>query len=125
MKKSKIKKIILNQEEPFSTYDILCTLIEHGEEDKVKILRVLNELIQDNLVYYDQVLDINQGECGYAFFTNKYKEIQVRKNMSAVLDLEKVEDQELINKIIELNRKGYINFNKKIYENKKLILKHY
>ena len=125
MRKSKIKKIILNQEEPFSVYDILCTLIENGEDDKVKILNVLNDLIKANLVYYDQVLNINQGECGYAFFTNKYKEIQVKKNIVDILNLDNIEDKDIIDKLIELHRKGYINFNKKIYENKKLILKHY
>ena len=33
MKTTKIRKIILEQEEPFIDYDILCTLMEMGENN--------------------------------------------------------------------------------------------
>lgn len=73
MRKAKIRKIILEQEEPFTDFDIVCTLMNMGESSKKRILETLNELIKENSVYYGQVLDIKQGDCGFAFYTEKYK----------------------------------------------------
>ena len=41
MKTAKIRKIILEQEEPFTDYDILCTLMDMGENNQKKILEIV------------------------------------------------------------------------------------
>lgn len=129
MKTTKIRKIILEQEEPFIDYDILCTLMEMGENNWKKILEILNQLIKENLVYYGQILNLKQGDCGFAFYTEKYKKLQIKKNLIAILNDKYDLDEEEFNKtyevLIDLYQKGFISFNDECYKNKELILKYY
>lgn len=96
-----IKEFIIDYNKPFLFNEMLDLLVMLGYKKEL-IINVLDELFEENLLFYDKVLPIELGNCGFAFVTNKYYDELLRKYLNKRFEELEINDTTTQNKILKL-----------------------